>query len=361
MNLKKRKIAIIGTVGIPANYGGFETLAENLARYHQHTNNSSSLTVWCSSKGLRDKPDHYLSASLRYINLNANGLQSIPYDILSLLQVILMRHDRVLILGVSGALFIPFVRMFSRTIIITNIDGIEWRRSKWGKMAKAFLRLSEAVAVKFSHEIISDNEAITQYVEQQYKIKSHTIAYGGDHALDKSEEQINYDLPDDYSLALCRIEPENNVHVILEAFSNSSKNIVFIGNWENSDYGMSLRAKYEKFSNICMLNPIYDTKVLYYIRSRTSNYIHGHSAGGTNPSLVEMMHFGIPVIAFDCSFNKHSTENRALYFDSSEALCSILDKIDDSIAAEIGTKMLAIAKEKYTWNVIGRKYFDLLD
>ena len=137
MNLKKRKIAIIGTVGIPANYGGFETLAENLARYHQHTNNFSSLTVWCSSKGLRDKPDHYLSASLRYINLNANGLQSIPYDILSLLQVILMRHDRVLILGVSGALFIPFVRLFSRTIIITNIDGIEWRRSKWGKMAKA--------------------------------------------------------------------------------------------------------------------------------------------------------------------------------------------------------------------------------
>ncbi len=361
MNLKKRKIAIIGTVGIPANYGGFETLAENLARYHQYTNNPSSLTVWCSSKGLRDQPDNYLSSSLRYINLNANGLQSIPYDILSLLQVILLRYDRVLILGVSGALFIPFVRMFSRTIIITNIDGIEWRRSKWGKMAKAFLRISEALAIKFSHEIISDNEAITQYVEQQYKIKSHTIAYGGDHALDKSEEPINCDLPDYYSLALCRIEPENNIHVILEAFSNSNKNIVFIGNWDNSDYGISLKAKYEKFPNICMLNPIYDTKVLYHIRTRASNYIHGHSAGGTNPSLVEMMHFGMPVIAFDCSFNKYSTENRALYFDDSVSLRSILSVMDDDMVAEIGPKMLKIAREKYTWDAIGRKYFDLLD
>ena len=361
MNVKKRKIAIIGTVGIPAIYGGFETLAENLARYHQYTNNLSSLTVWCSSKGLRNKPDNYLSSSLRYINLSANGLQSIPYDILSLIQVILMRYDRVLILGVSGALFIPFVRIFSRTIIITNIDGIEWRRSKWGKMAKAFLRLSEAIAVKFSHKIITDNEAITQYVEQQYNIKSYTIAYGGDHALDKSEEPINYDLPDDYSLALCRIEPENNVHVILEAFSNGNKKIVFIGNWDNSNYGMSLKAKYEKFSNICMLNPIYDTKVLYYIRTRASNYIHGHSAGGTNPSLVEMMHFGIPVIAFDCSFNKYTTENRAFYFDNSESLRSILGKMDDDMAAEIGSEMLEIAKEKYTWDAIGRKYFDLLD
>ena len=107
MNLKKRKIAIIGTVGIPANYGGFETLAENLARYHQNTNNPSSLTVWCSSKGLQDKPNHYLSSSLRYINLNANGLQSIPYDILSLLQAVLMRYDRVLILGVSGRCIHP--------------------------------------------------------------------------------------------------------------------------------------------------------------------------------------------------------------------------------------------------------------
>jgi glycosyltransferase involved in cell wall biosynthesis len=361
MNLKKRKIAIIGTVGIPANYGGFETLAENLARYHHDTRNSSSLTVWCSSKGLGEKPDNYLSSSLRYINLNANGLQSIPYDILSLLQVVLMGYDRVLILGVSGALFIPFVRLFSRTRIITNIDGIEWRRNKWGRMAKAFLRLSEAVAVKFSHEIISDNAAITQYVELQYKMKSHTIAYGGDHALDQGEKTINYDLPDYYSLALCRIEPENNVHVILEAFSKTNKNIVFMGNWENSDYGMSLKAKYERFSNIWMLNPIYDTKVLYYIRTSASNYIHGHFAGGTNPSLVEMMHFGIPVIAFDCSFNKYSTEESALYFDSSQTLRSILGQIDNDVVATIGPKMLEIAKEKYTWGVIGRKYFDLLD
>ncbi|MFL2945994.1 MAG: DUF1972 domain-containing protein [Parvibaculales bacterium] len=358
---KKKRIAIIGTVGIPANYGGFETLAENLVRYHHETNNPSVLTVWCSGKGLHDNPSNYLSSSLRYVNLNANGLQSIPYDILSLLQVVFLRYDRVLVLGVSGALFIPFVRLFSKTRIITNIDGIEWRRSKWGLLTKMFLRLSEAVAVSFSHELITDNVAISKYVERQYKVNSHTIAYGGDHALDRSEEPINFDLPDEYSLALCRIEPENNVHMILEGFSNTTKNLVFIGNWENSDYGMALRAKYDVFYNIRMLNPIYDIKTLYYIRSKASNYIHGHSAGGTNPSLVEMMHFGMPVIAFDCTFNKYSTENCALYFDSAETLNGILSQINKAVSMAIGLKMLEIAKAKYTWKEIGRKYFDLLN
>jgi len=361
MKTKRRKIAIIGTVGIPANYGGFETLAENLARYHHESKNPSLLTVWCSGKGSPEMPTNYLSSSLRYINLNANGLQSIPYDIISLLQVIFMRYDRVLVLGVSGALFIPFVRLFSRTRVITNIDGIEWKRDKWGRLASTFLKFSEMLAVKFSHEIISDNEAISIYVRKQYEVTSHTIAYGGDHAVDCSEVPLDVDLPANYSLALCRIEPENNVHLILEAFSATSENLVFIGNWSNSDYGKQLKSKYEMFSNIRMLDPIYDINILYQIRMQAKCYIHGHSAGGTNPSLVEMMHFGIPVIAFDCDFNRFSTDECAFYFDKEETLRSVLTQIDSPAARGVGQAMLRIANSRYTWKEIGRRYFDLFE
>ena len=361
MNTKSRKIAIIGTVGIPANYGGFETLAENLVRYHHEANDPSILTVWCSGKHSPEMPTNYLSSSLRYINLNANGLQSIPYDIISLFQVMFMRYDRVLVLGVSGALFIPFVRLFSRTRVITNIDGIEWKRGKWGRLASMFLKFSEMLAVKFSHEIISDNEAISKYVRKQYEVTSHTIAYGGDHAVDCSEVPLDVDLPAKYSLALCRIEPENNVHLILEAFSATSEHIVFIGNWSNSDYGKQLKSKYEMFSNIRMLDPIYDINILYQIRMQAKCYIHGHSAGGTNPSLVEMMHFGIPVIAFDCDFNRFSTDECAFYFDKEETLRSVLTQIDSPAAHGVGQAMLRIAKSRYTWKEIGRRYFDLFE
>ena len=361
MNTKRRKIAIIGTVGIPANYGGFETLAENLARYHHESKNPSILTVWCSGKASQEMPTNYLSSSLRYINLNANGLQSIPYDIISLFQVVFMRYDRVLVLGVSGALFIPFVRAFSKTRVITNIDGIEWKRGKWGLLASTFLKFSEMLAVKFSHEIISDNKAISNYVQKQYGVTPHTIAYGGDHAVDCSEVPLDVNLPAQYSLALCRIEPENNVHLILDAFSESSENIVFIGNWSNSDYGKQLRSKYEMFSNIRMLDPIYDINILYQIRAQAKCYVHGHSAGGTNPSLVEMMHFGIPVIAFDCDFNRFSTDDCALYFDKAETLRNLLTQLASSPAIGVGLEMLRIANSRYTWKEIGRRYFDLFE
>lgn len=360
MEYKENKIAIIGTVGVPARYGGFETLVENLVKYHSKTNHSSILTVWCSSKDSVEKPHEYMSASLRYINLRANGSQSIGYDILSLIQALISRNDTVLILGVSGALFIPFARLLSKTRIITNIDGIEWKRSKWNVFASAFLRLSESIAVKFSHEIIADNVEISKYVQQVYKVKAHTIAYGGDHALDQNNDPININLPEQYSLALCRVEPENNIHLILDAFTTTTENLVFIGNWGSSDYGIQLKRKYEDHPNIHILDPIYDTKILYQIRRRASIYIHGHSAGGTNPALVEMMHFGVPIIAYDCNFNKSSTEHCAIYFDTAESLRDILLNLEVSACSKVGMKMLKIATAKYTWAEIGRKYFALL-
>ena len=359
-DLSRKKISIIGTVGVPANYGGFETLAEQLVFYHSRNNCNSDLTIWCSAKNSQKKSKQFLSAELRYVNLNANGFQSIFYDIVCISKAVFLGHDRILLLGVSGALFLPFVRLCSHTKIITNIDGIEWKRDKWNAFGRLFLKFSERLAIKWSHEIISDNQGIADYVEETYRVKSHIIAYGGDQSLMTNDEKFTIILPESYCLSLCRIEPENNVAMILETFSKTSDNLVFIGNWDNSDYGLNLKRKFTNFPNIELLDPIYDSNKLYKIRSGAAMYIHGHSAGGTNPSLVEMMHFGVPVVAFGCNFNVYTTENMALYFKNSEDLLDILRLNREEDLSSVGVCMSSLAQEQYTWEKIGQEYFTLL-
>jgi glycosyltransferase involved in cell wall biosynthesis len=360
--MSEQRIAILGTVGVPANYGGFETLAQNLVDYHGGAALSSNLVVYCSSKAFKSKPEAYGTARLRYIGLDANGPQSILYDVLSLLDAIRRRDTQLLLLGVSGALALPFVRLLSRARIITNIDGIEWKREKWKPLARAILRVSEWSAVRFSHRVVTDNQAIADYVTLTHCRPCEFIPYGGDHALSaEPEPAATAGLPENYALALCRIEPENNVAMILEAFAELGALLVFVGNWEKSDYGRALKSGYMQYSNIIILDPIYEPHELRAIRDRASMYVHGHSAGGTNPSLVEMMHFGIPVVAHGCIFNRHTTENKARYFEKSAELVQEIRAVKPQDAIAIGAEMLEIAKRRYTWDDVGKAYFALLE
>lgn len=341
-----KKISIIGTVGVPANYGGFETLIENLL--------PSDLigTVYCSSKSYSKKMDTYKGVNLQYIPLNANGIQSIPYDVLSILHSLIFTRNDFLVLGVSGAFALPLIKLFSKRRVVTNIDGLEWKRDKWGKFVKWFLKLCEGLAVKFSDNVVADNEAIASYVQNEYGILPEIIAYGGDHAIVSTIS----DRKAGYALGLCRIEPENNVEMILEAFaSESSRNLKFVGNWANSKYGVKLKAKYSLYSNIELIDPIYDLNALFELRSKAEFYLHGHSAGGTNPSLVEMMFFGIPIYCFDCNYNRASTEEKAIYFKDSMMLAELISQ-EIPLSNEC---MLEIASRRYTWELVKSQYESL--
>ncbi|MCL1049559.1 DUF1972 domain-containing protein [Shewanella abyssi] len=344
------KIAIIGTVGLPACYGGFETLVENLVDVQYQEND---LTVYCSSKSYKQQSSSYKGAKLAYIPFKANGPQSIIYDIVSLSHALFKRPDVVLILGVSGCIFLPFFRFFSKSKVVTNIDGLEWRRHKWGKWAKRFLKYSEKLAVKYSNVVIADNQAIADYVQNEYAVKSAVIAYGGDHAV--GTDMIFSDAG--FALALCRIEPENNVEMILNAFSHTAKPLKFIGNWDNSDFGQKMKAKYSSFDNIDIIDPIYDIEKLSLLRASCSFYVHGHSAGGTNPSLVEMMHFAKPIMCFDCNYNRASTESMASFFSDSVGL---VGNINTEQYSDNGQSMLEIAQRRYTWDIVRKQYFDLI-
>ena len=355
------KLAIVGTVGVPGRYGGFETLAENLVRHHQRSRNTAGLTVYCSAEAYPDRSTRYLTAELRYSRLKANGVQSIVYDATTLLDAARRGNDVTLLLGVSGATILPLIRLLSRMRIVTNVDGIEWRRDKWKGAARHFLRLSEWVAVRFSHRIVADNQGIADYLRETYGIEAVVIAYGGDHAVEVAGAALPVDLgqklPSDYALALCRIEPENNIAMILEAFALSRKPLVFVGNWNNNAYARTLRERFGSVPDIFLIDPIYEAGALHTIRARASLYVHGHSAGGTNPALVEMMHFGLPIVAFDCIYNRYTTEDRARYFSSVEALARVVAEPEVPGAGE---KMREIARRRYNWNQISEQYFECL-
>ncbi len=355
------KIAIVGTVGIPASYGGFETLAENLVRFSSKRGTSSKLLVYCSAKSYSVRPVDYLGAELRYIPINANGVWSIFYDIFSLLSAVRHGCDVVLVLGVSGAIIFPLIRALTSVRIVTNVDGIEWRRDKWRGLARWFLRFSEKIAVTYSHSVIADNGGIANYIENEYGSVCHVIAYGGDHALAADERPYDDITLEKYALAVCRIEPENNVEMILSAFSRiPNLPLVFVGNWNNSEFGCRMREEYGGFGHLYLVDPIYDVGVLKALRAKAFLYVHGHSAGGTNPSLVEVMHFSIPVFAYDCVFNRFSTEDEAFFFKGADDLVDSIQLLDEGVARKVGSAMGRIAREKYTWDAIGEDYWTLI-
>jgi len=330
--------------------------------YHFENSMSSLLTVYCSRNSYPLRPPTYESAQLKYIPGDANGIQSISYDMLSLLSAVWNRTDVILLLGVSGAIVLPVIRLVSSAMIITNIDGMEWRREKWGRFAKWFLRFSEKLAIRFSHEVIADNHAIAVYVRNHYGVNCHVIAYGGDHAIEVTGVCAKeYDLPDTYAFSVGRIEPENNIDMIAKAFENDgSLPLVVVGNWQKSEYGRTLKQRYANIDHIHLLDPIYDLGKLKSLRSMAACYVHGHSAGGTNPALVEAMQFGIPIFAFDCDFNRCTTADKAFYFSSSESLSKMLGELDTRQAKEVGSAMREIAVSQYRWDIIARQYFDLM-
>ena len=355
--MRNKIVSIVGTVGLPAKYGGWETLVSNLT---SELNNDFDLTVFCSGVKYEEKPLECNGAKLRYVNLNANGVQSIPYDVISIYQS-LKFADTVLILGVSGCVFLPFLRLFGKSKIIVNIDGLEWKRAKWNGFTKWFLKISEKVAVKWADVVVADNKAIKEYIADEHGVSSVLISYGANHvkkeSLTDSVKVKHVFVNDKYAFKVCRIEPENNLDMILDAFKlNNSLALVIVGNWSNSIYGIELKRRYEQHSCLHLLDPIYNQKDLDMLRSNCSLYIHGHSAGGTNPSLVEAMSLQLPIVAFDVSYNRETTHNKAVYFSNQQELNGTLIKLDQLDLDHIAFTMSAIASEEYVWPIIAQKY-----
>lgn len=356
------KVAIIGSVGYPSRYGGFETLVHHLV--HQ-LKDKRQLTVYCSRPHYKpeERRKYIDGVRLVYIPVKANGIQSVLYDSLSVFHA-LFRCDTLLILGVSGCLMLPFLRIFTRKKLVVNIDGLEWKRDKWNSAGKRFLKFAERVAVKWAHITVADNAVIQQYVQEEYRKPSQLIEYGADHVSPSLPDETHLEkypfLHDEYAFKVARIEPENNIALILQAFSETNCPLVMVGNWNYSAYGKELRHTYGRFPHIHLLDPIYDQRQLDVLRSNCKWYVHGHTAGGTNPSLVEAMYLGLNILAFDVNYNRETTENQAYYFHSAHNLQELIRQLQQGLIPENKSVMKEIAFRRYTWSIVSEKYNALL-
>lgn len=353
----KKRISVIGTVGVPAKYGGFETFADYLS---QLISDRFELTVYCSTKSYSEKQEKYHNAMLKYVPLKATGAQSTPYDILSVLAS-WRNSDVLLVLGASGAIILPFVRAFTNKKIIFNMAGLEWKRSKWSAFARWYIKFLEKIAVKYAHETVVDNQGLQEYITAEYGAKSNVIAYGGDQvSMPPMTQELQEEflcLKQPYYCAVARIQPDNNIDMILEAFAMMpDKHLVYVGNWDFSEYGRSLKKKYSVKENLHLLDPIYNLERLDQIRSNCVAYIHGHSAGGTNPSLVEAMHLELPIFAFDVNFNRYTTQEQAFYFANSDELMVRVKNVSEEKRKASAENMKVIANRVYTWEHVVEEY-----
>ena len=228
-------------------------------------------------------------------------------------------------------------------------------------LPKMFLLFSERIACGFADEIITDNRILKEYVKIRYNRSSRLIEYGADHTkyrLIEDNDLKKYPfLTHPYGFKVTRIEPENNIHLILEAFSKLPKqHFVLVGNWDENRYGKLLRERYGRFKNLHLLDPIYNIEKLDVLRSNARFYIHGNSAGGTNPSLVEAMYLKLPVVAFDAIFNRVTTNNQAIYFNNVEELYRIISRIDKYPLFAVAENLKVIANKQYTWKNISNRY-----
>lgn len=346
------KLAIVGTRGLPNNYGGFETLAEYLVKYLA---SEIEITVYCSSKDLPAKPKIYNGAKLKYIPITSHGALGIIYDSISFLSAI-RKHDKVLFLGFGGGFVMPFIKTYKHKIVV-NIGGLDWKRNKWSPRAQKVIKKAEGLLIKHSGQIISDNKGIHDYILSQYNRESTFIAYGGDQVkyieiTEKDKTEYPF-LTAEYAFIVTRIQPDNNITMLMDAFDeNSPMPLVLVGNWKSSDYGIKTKAAYQHKTNLFLLDAIYDQDKLNVLRSNCTIYLHGHSAGGTNPSLVEAMNLGLPIFAYASGYNENTTFNKAIYFTNTDELKSHFNNYKTFNLFQMGKDLKIIAEKYYNWNIV---------
>lgn len=359
MTMKIYKLAIVGAHGLPAKYGGYCTLAEYMAVYKPE---DFDVTVYCAAEEYDKHPEMYKGVHLEWVNYPARGMKAWQFHSYGIRHAIAHGADMIFLCGPNGGFTLPFYRKY-RDRFYLNIGGVEWKRNKYNWLMRRVMRLLMKSAVRSSGHLVADNVGMHDYYIEEYgRQDSVVIAYGGDQAktVDITHETlIKYPfLNGKFALAMARIQSDNNTEMLLEAFKDAEMPLVYIGNWDVTEWSKELRKKYSNNPNLFLLDAIFDIPVLNQIRSHCSLYIHGHSAGGTNPSLVEAMHLGVPLICCDNGFNNNTTFHKALYFKTADDIKNILKNTSDDEFAEEAKTMRELAINHYRWETIAKQYYD---
>ncbi|MEO0741174.1 MAG: DUF1972 domain-containing protein [Bacteroidota bacterium] len=361
-----RSLAILGTRGIPAHYGGFETFADELST--RLVAQGIDVTVFCESDGPR-APENYKGVRLEFVETPRLGsLTTVLYDVRCLWRA-RKRFDVVYMLGYGASAFCWLPRLHKREVWI-NMDGIEWAREKYNWIGKAYLRAMEGFAMRTPSRLIADAAAVKTNLADRHRSMPpcDVIAYGAPALHHRPDPALLAEwglTPKGYHSVVCRFEPENHVTEIIEGYSASESPLPLIvlgDHTQPTEYVQRIRAAAARDPRVRLIGTVYERDRLQALRYHSVSYLHGHSVGGTNPSLLEALGCGNVVVAHDNPFNREVGGDAVLYFREAAELPALLQRIEESTALQRALSEQAVARieARYTWGRIVGQYLELL-
>lgn len=358
------RIALIGTRGVPARYGGFETAVEEVGR--RLVERGHDVLVYCRG-GEPPRPEHHLGMRLVHLPaLRSNVAETLSHTFLSMIHQIRHPADVAVVFNAANAPLLPILRARGVPAAV-HVDGLEWQRAKWGPVGRRYYQLAERLAVRWGQALIADARGIQDYYRTRHDAASWFIPYGApDRAAIGSDRLAEHGLESDgFHLVVARMEPENHVEMAVEGLRRSSARLPLVvvgGSSYNDQYLTKVREMAGTDPRVRLLGPVWDQVVLDQMYAHCRSYVHGHSVGGTNPSLLRAVGAGASVTAYDVSFNREVLVENGQYFQDSDGVATALElseaERDRTIAA--GQRARADVVQRYDWDQVAVDYETLL-
>lgn len=353
-------IAMVGTRGVPAAYGGFETAIEEVGR--RLADRGHDVVVYTRGSERREK--EYLG--MRVVHLPAvpvKQVETLSHTGLSALHLMFRRRpDATFVFNAANSPFLPLLRL-RRAPVALHMDGLEWRRSKWGPRGKAYYRWAEQFGVRTADALISDAPGIADYYTHQFDVPTELIRYGApilDTVSDERLDELSLS-PSGFHLVVARFEPENHVLEIVEGYrrSDATLPLVVVGSAPySSDYTQRIQEAADGDDRIRLVGGVFDQELLDALYFHALTYAHGHSVGGTNPSLLRAMGAGTAVIAFDVPFNREVLDEEGWFFHTPAEAAGHFEQAeaDAAATAATGARSQSRARTVFRWDDVADAY-----
>jgi len=357
------RLAILGTRGIPANYGGFETFAEELSK--RLVRRGHQVTVYCRSHHVDGKLKEYEGVRLTTLpTIKHKYLDTVVHTFFSAINAVPKRFEAILICNAANSPFVPILT-WTGTPVAVNVDGLERKRKKWNWIGRSYYRMGERASVWFATEVVTDAKVIQDYYQDEYGVESTMIAYGAEVVRKTDSEAVKrYGVePNGYILYVSRLEPENNAAMVIEAFKevDTDLNLVIVG---DAPYALEYKAHLKQLAAA-------DPRVIFTgfvfgldyksLQQNAYAYVHATEVGGTHPALIEAMGYGNCVLTYETPENAEVVDAAAILYSDTADLTTSLQRVADDLGLvdEYRAKAQEHVQLHYSWESITDKYEEL--
>src|SRR3954466_14538255 len=357
------KVALVGTRGVPARYGGFETAVEEVGR--RLAERGHEVVGSCRTGPGETEPPAAEHLGMRLVHLPAarkRSLETLSHTALSVGHLLAHRVDAAIVFNAANAPLLPALRA-ARIPVATHVDGLEWKRAKWGGAGRRYYRLAESLAVRWSDALIADAEGIATYYGREFGAPTTMLTYGAPLIRPGTDRLTELALePGGYHLVVARFEPENHVDLIVEGYAASAagKPLVVVG---SAPYADEYTERVHSLADprVRFLGGVWDQELLDQLYANSASYLHGHSVGGTNPSLLRALGAGAAAIAYDVSFNREVLGESGRWFTTAADVSARLAEAEaDPAGTESRGRMARARASLYDWDEVTDRYEALL-